>query len=248
MNTSNSQQPSHAAGRQFVGLEIDDYEEVMNTKARLDKARQEVDKRYEALSKCHLDNITYAKAQLDHARQKEKDCFEDFEWEHNQLVKVVSLFVRPEADAGTRGTEELGDDTDTSSLGLLPVPRRRIRAPTRSRTTRPISQVGRPNQAAGKHAAARGSSRSLGYPAFLPGPTLGLRARNDARLKALIETVATGRASQHQNDVFQGIVDSINVKNSRNGFIRNEALPGGHGSDPAFLALVYLQFCQTDSD
>lgn len=248
MNTSNSQQPSRDAGRPFVGLEIGDYEEVLNTKARLDKARQEVDKRNEALSKCHLDNMTYAKAQLDHARQKEKDCFEDFEWKHNQLVKVVSLFVRPEANASTRTTEELGDDTDTSSLGLLPGPRRRIRAPTRARATRPASQVGRRNQAAGKRAAAQGSSRSLDYPSFLPGPTLGLRARNDARLKALIGTGATGKASQHQRDVFQGIVDGINVKNSRHGFIRNKALPSGSGFDPAFLAVICLQFCQTDSD
>lgn len=247
MNSSSTQQPRHDAGRPFAGLEIDDYEEVKNTKARLDKARQEVDKKYEALSRCHMDNITYAKAELDYARQKEKSCFEDFEWEHNQLVEFVSHFVRPDSSAGTRDTDELGDDTDTSPLGLLPEPRRRIRAPTRA-SARPEPQIGRRNQAVGRRAAARGLPKSLGYFPFLPGPTLGLRAKTDARLKALIETVATGNASQDQKDVFQGLVDDIDVKNSRDGFTRNNALSSGSGSDPAFLALICLQFCESDSD
>lgn len=61
----------------YAELEYIDYLELRRTETRLDTARQEVEKEYENLSKCHVDNMTYAKAQLDHARQKEKDCFKD---------------------------------------------------------------------------------------------------------------------------------------------------------------------------
>lgn len=81
-------EPSHDANGPYVSIEHYDYEDLKSTKAQLDKARQEVERKYEDLSKCRLDNMTYAKAQLDQARQAEQFRFENFERVHNRLLDL----------------------------------------------------------------------------------------------------------------------------------------------------------------
>lgn len=138
MNTSNTQLPTHDAGRSYAELEIDGFEDLKSTKARLDKARQEVDRRYEALSKCHLDNMTCAKAQLDHTRQKEKDCYKEFDQVYKRVVAAIS-----QHSPATRDPDVVEGEEDVSALGFLPkVLSRRIRAPTRA-STRLVPQVAR---------------------------------------------------------------------------------------------------------
>jgi len=215
MNASNTHQPLHDAARPYVEFGIEDYEELKSTKTRLDKARQEVDKRYETLSKCHLDNMTYAKAQLDHARQKEKDCYEDFERAHNELFTAISRLVRANNDTSTRNTEELEDDADTSPLGPLPRVRpRRIRAPTRANAG-PSRRVARHARiSATATAAATATAPALGSAGVSSDPiirALATRASNDASLKALMRIVATANATHSQLRAFQQIIDEVTV-------------------------------------
>jgi hypothetical protein len=193
--------------RPYVELEIDDYDDLKHTKSQLDKARQEVEKRYENLSKCHLDNMTYAKAQLDHAQQKEKDCFEDFERAHDQVVTIISRLVRANDSTVSRSTDELEDDADTSSLGLVPrVRSRRIRAPTRANAG-PARRVARLGRTRGT-APASGSARVSSDPVI---QALARRAGGDASLKALMRTVATSHATQSQLRAFQKAIDEVTL-------------------------------------
>jgi hypothetical protein len=210
MNASASAHRLHDVERPYAEFEVDDYEKLKSIKARLDKARLEVEKRYEALSKCHLDNMTYAKAQLDHARQKEKDCFGDFERVLNELVTIISRLVRAKNSAGTHNADEVEDDTDISSLGSRPrLTPRRIRAPTRA-------DVG-PSRRASRHIRTRATG-----PVPVPGSTtlssnpvaqaLATRAINDASVKTLIRVVATANATQSQFSALQKIIDEVTVE------------------------------------
>lgn len=86
-------EPLHDASGPYVSIELHDYEDLKSTKAQLDKASQEVKRRYEGLSrccldmsKCCLDNMDYVKAQVDQARQAEQLLFENFERVHNRLM------------------------------------------------------------------------------------------------------------------------------------------------------------------
>jgi hypothetical protein len=195
----------HLLERPYVELEIDDYDDLKHTKAQLDKARQEVEKRYENLSMCHLDNMTYAKAQLDHARQKEKDCFENFERAHNQVVTIISRLVRANNSTVSRSTDELEDDADTSSLGLVPrVRSRRLRAPTRANAS-PSRRVARLSRIRAT-APVPGSARVLSDHVI---QALARRAGGDASLKALMRTVATSHATQSQLRAFQKAIDEV---------------------------------------
>jgi hypothetical protein len=193
---------------QDVGLpypEIEDYVQLRSTKIQLDKARQEVEKAYENLSKCHLDNMTYAKAQLDHARQKEKDCFEDFEEPHNHVVAILSRLIRANNSTGTYSTDEL---EYRSSLGPIPrVRTRRTRAPTRATadSSRRVTKSTR-NRAT---APAPGSAEEeLAYPGAF---ALARRALNDAPFRALMGAVAAGHASDRQLRAVREVMDELEV-------------------------------------
>jgi hypothetical protein len=184
----------------YAELECIDYLVLRRTKARLDTARQEVETEYENLSKCHLDNMTYAKAQLDHARQKEKDCFKDFERAHNHAVAAISRFVR-----ATPNDDELEDESDTSILGLVPKARTaRIRAPTRA--------TAGPSQRVTKHVQTRATAPgSLGVSDDPGAFALASRAMSDVSFKALLRIVATGNASDRQMHAFQKVMDELGV-------------------------------------
>jgi hypothetical protein len=178
---------------------------LKSTKARLDKARLGVERRYEALSMCQLDSMTYAKAQLDHARQKEKDCFKDFERAHNQLVTIISRLVRAKKSAGAHSADKVEDDSDISSLDPLPrVTPRRIRAPTRANA----GPSWRVTRASGTRATAPGSAKVTRDPVI---QELARRAGNDALVKALMRIVATADATHSQLSAFQKIINEVTV-------------------------------------
>ncbi|CAD0091158.1 unnamed protein product [Aureobasidium mustum] len=196
-------EPSHDANGPYVTIEPHDYEDLRSMKAQLDKARQEVDKRYEDLSKCRLDNMTYAKAQLDQARQAERFRYENFERIHNKLVDSISRLVAAGGSTATRGTDELGEDNDASSLGPLPRVRpRRVRAPTRAHvgSSRRVTRQTRTRETA---TAPVTQARD---PVIL---LLASRAADNAELKALMRIVATGNASQQQFRIFQRHIDEL---------------------------------------
>jgi hypothetical protein len=194
MNASDLTQGLNDPALPYAEIEYGDYLNLRRTKIELDTARQEVEKRYENLSKCQLDNVTYAKAQLDHARQMEKDCFEDFERAHDHAVTVLSRLVRVNNSAGACSIDELEDDIDTSALGLVPKARtRKIRAPT--------GVAAGPSSRATRHTQVRATSTKVSS-----GPViraLASHASGDASLKALMKITATGNANKRQLLAFQ---------------------------------------------
>lgn len=199
-------EPSHDANGPYVSVELYDYEDLKRAKAELDKARQEVERRYEVLSKCSLDNMTFAKAQLDQARQAEQFRYEDFERVHNQLVDSMSRLVAARGSTAACSTDELGNDTDISSLGPLPNMRpRKIRVPTRARVG-PSRRVIRQTRARETAAAPVKQSQD---PVIV---SLASRAAENAEFKTLMRIVSTGNASQEQFRIFQGHIDELTAQ------------------------------------
>lgn len=203
---TNMPEPLHDANVSRVQIELHDYEDLKSTKAQLDKARQEVERRYEDLSNCCLDNMTYAKAQLDQARQVEQKRYENFERVHSRLVDSMARFIAAEGSTAPHSTDELGGDDDTSLLGPLPsVKPRRIRAPTRASTG--------PSRRATRQTRARGTAtppvRQSRDPVIL---LLASRASENAELKALMRIVATGNASQEQFHIFDRHIAELKAR------------------------------------
>lgn len=199
-------EPSHDANGPYVPIEHHDYEDLKSTKAQLNKARQEVERRYEDLSKCRLDNMTYAKAQLDQARQAEQFRFENFERVHNRLVDSISRLVTAGGSTATRSTDEPADDSDVSSLGPLPRVRpRRIRVPTRVHVDS-SRRINRQTRARGSAAAPVRQSRD---PVIL---LLASRAAESVEFKALLKIVAAGSANQDQARIFQAHIDELTAQ------------------------------------
>lgn len=196
-------EPLHDANDPYVTIEPHDYEHLKSTKAQLDEARQEVDIRYEDLSKCHLDNMTYAKAQLDQARQAERFRYENFERIHNKLVNSISRLVAAGSSTATRSTDELEEDNDASSLGSLPRVRpRRVRVPTRAQ----VGSLRRVTRQTRTRETATAPVTQARDPVIL---LLASRAADNAELKALMRIVATGNASQEQFRIFQRHIDEL---------------------------------------
>jgi hypothetical protein len=186
----------------YAEVEYGDYLKLRRRKIELDTARREVEKRYENLSKCQLDNMTCAKAQLDQARQKENDCFKEFERAHDKVVTIISRLVRPRSSTGARSIAELEDDIDTSALGLVSKARtRNIRAPT--------GVTAGPSSRATRHTQARAISTRVSSDPVIRA--LASRASGNASLKALMKITATGNANKKQLLAFQKVIDEVTV-------------------------------------
>jgi hypothetical protein len=154
--------------------------------------------------------MTYAKAQLDHARQKEKDCFEDFGEAHDHAVVITSRLVGANNSSGSRSTDEPDDDTDVSTLGPRRVRTKTTRAPTIA-TAGPSRLVTKP---APTRAAVTASAR--GPPGPIPS-ALAKRASDSTPFRALMKIVATGNANQRQLLAFQEAINEATVTlNSNN--------------------------------
>jgi gamma-glutamyl:cysteine ligase YbdK (ATP-grasp superfamily) len=202
MSASDWTQRLHDAGLPHTEVKINDYMELQYTKIRLDAVRKGVDKRYEDLSKCRLDEMTHAKAQLDHMRQMEKDCFEEFERAHDRAVAIVARLVGVDHSTVARDNKEVEDDTDKSALGPLPrVTPRRIRAPTRASAG--------PSRRVTRHTQARATSTGVSSDPIIRA--LATHAGSDASVKALMKIVATGSANQRQMQAFQKVIDEVTV-------------------------------------
>ncbi|KAG9564673.1 hypothetical protein KCU71_g4945, partial [Aureobasidium melanogenum] len=197
---------SHDANGPYVSVELYDYEDLVRAKAELDKARQEVERRYEVLSKCCLDNMTYAKAQLDQARQAERFRYENFERVHKRFVEPISQLVAARDGAATCSPLEVEDGTAISSLGPASKVRpRRIRVSTRAQAG-PSRRVIRQIRAREIATAPVTQSRD---PVVV---SLASRATDNADFKALMKIVATGNASQEQLCIFQGHIDELEAQ------------------------------------
>lgn len=199
-------EPCHDANGSYVQIVLHDCEDLKSTKAQLDKARQEVERRYDDLSKCRLDNMTYAKAQLNQARQVEQIEYENFERVHSRVVDSTARFIAAEGSTAPRSTDELGNDYDTSLLGPLPsVKPRRIRVSTRT-STGPSRRATRQTRA---REAATSPVRQSRDPVIL---LLASRASENAELKALMRIVATRNASQEQFRIFEELIAELKAQ------------------------------------
>ncbi|KAH0432002.1 hypothetical protein KCU90_g5560, partial [Aureobasidium melanogenum] len=199
-------EPSHDANGPYVSVELYDYEDLKCTKAELDTARQEVERRYEDLSKCSLDNMTYAKAQLDQARQAERFRYENFERVHKRFIDPISRLVAARDGAATCSTDKVEDGTAISSLGpATKVRPRRIRVSTRAQAG-PSRRVIRQTRVREIATAPVTQSRD---PVVV---SLASRASDNADFKALMKIVATGNASQEQLCIFQGHIDELTAQ------------------------------------
>lgn len=155
--------------------------------------------------------MIYAKAELDHARQKEKNCLGDFERAHNELVTIISRLVRAKNSAGTHNADEVEADTDISSLGSRPrVTPRSIRAPIRANAgpSKRVTRHTRTRATAAVTGPGSASARGSKDPVI---QALARRGASDASVKALMRIVATANATQSQLSAFQKIINEVTV-------------------------------------